>query len=170
VVVADECKIQKEPNRFYRWNIRGNTPIVKVDRNRDDTISFYGGLSLKTKREIIYLTTEHQTGHETCRFLDEVKEKYKNEKGTVLLVWDGAKHHLGEVKDWLNKNPGIVELFKFPPYCPDLNPQEHVWKALRSELSKIIHQVTYKQLIDKACFFLKTSTFNYDFGIKASSI
>lgn len=167
MVVADECKIQKEPNRFYRWNTKGQTPIVKVNRNKDDTISFYAGLSLKTKGEIVYLTSAHQTSHETCHFLDEIKQRYEG-KGVILLVWDGARHHLGEVKEWLKKNPGVVELFKFPPYCPDLNPQEHVWKALRSDLATIVHKVTYSQLIDRACYFLKTRTFNYDFGITVS--
>ena len=102
MVVADECKIQREPNRFYRWNGRGQTPVIKVDRKKGDAVSFYGGLSLKTKREITYLTNEHQTGHETCFFLEEIKKHYQD-KGKVLLVWDGGTHHLGEVKDWLIK-------------------------------------------------------------------
>lgn len=169
MVVADECKIQKEPNRFYRWSTKGETPVIKVNRNKDDTVSFYGGLSLKTKREIGYLTTEHQTGHETCFFLEEIKKRYGG-KGTVLVVWDGARHHQGEVKEWLKNNPGIVELFKFPAYCPELNPQEHVWKALRAELATIVHRVTYTQLIDRACRFLLTNTFDYDFGITADLI
>lgn len=169
MVVADECKIQKEPNRFSRWNQKGQTPILKVDRKKDDSVSFYAGLSLKSKQEIAYLTKEHQTGHETCFFLNEIKKRYQG-KGTVLLVWDGARHHMGEVKNWLIKNPGVVELFKFPPYCPDLNPQEHVWKALRVELSIIVHSVTYSQLIDRACRFLLTKTFDYDFGIPADLV
>lgn len=169
MVVADECKIQKEPNQFYRWNIKSNTPVTKVDRNKDDTVSFYGGLSLKTHQVTAYLTKEHQTAHETCFFLDEIKKQYQG-KGKILLVWDGATHHLGEVKDWLVKNPGVVELLKFPPYCPDLNPQEHVWKAMRAELATIVHKVTYTQLIDRACRFLNTRQFNYDFGVPANLI
>lgn len=169
MVVADECKIQREPNRYYRWSKKGKTPIAKVDRKKGDAYSFYGGLSLRTKRGIAYVTKEHQTSRETCFFLDEIKRQYAG-KGIVLVVWDGARHHLGVVKDWLVKNPGVVELFKFPPYCPDLNPQEHVWKALRAELAKIVHQVTYEQLIDRACRFLLTETFDYDFGISANLI
>ncbi len=143
--------------------------MVKVNRKKGDAVSFYGGLSLKTKEEIVYLTKERQTGHETCFFLDEIKKKYQG-KGKVLLVWDGARHHMGEVKDWLKKNPGVVELWNFPPYCPDLNPEEHVWKVLRAELATIVHKVTYTQLIDRACLFLLTHTFDYDFGISANFI
>lgn len=169
MVVADECKIQREPNRFYRWNSTGHTPIVKVDRKKGDAVSFYGGLSLQTHTVIAYVTKKHQTSHETCFFLDEIKKTYQG-KGKILLVWDGGRHHMGEVKDWLIRNPGVVELFKFPPYCPDLNPQEHVWKALRADLAKIVHRVTYTQLIDRACRFLNTTTFDYDFGIPANSV
>lgn len=169
MVVADECKIQREPNQFYRWNTKGQTPIVKVNRKKGDAVSFYGGLSLATKREIAYLTNEHQTSRETCHFLDEIKKRYQG-KGTVLLVWDGARHHMGDVTDWLTRNPGIVDLWRFPPYCPDLNPQEHVWKALRAELATIAHRVTYAQLIDRACRFLNTRMFDYDFGVTADLI
>jgi transposase len=166
VVVADECKIQREPNRYYRWSLKGITPVAKVDRKKGDAVSFYGGLSLKTKKEVAYITTENQTSQQTCLFLDEIKKHYEGQ-GTVLLVWDGARHHFGEVKEWLTKNPRVVEMLNFPPYCPDLNPQEHVWKALRAELARIVHKDSYSQLIDRACWFLNTQTFNYDFGITA---
>lgn len=169
MVVADECKIQREPNPFYRWSVKGKTPVIRVDRKKGDAVSFYGGLSLKTKREIAYITSNHQTGKETCHFLDEIRKRYEG-KGTVLLVWDGAMHHQGDVKVWLRNNPGVVDLFKFPPYCPDLNPQEHVWKVLRKELSTIVHEVSYEQLIDRACRILLTKTFDYDFGIPADLI
>lgn len=177
MVVADECKIQREPNPFYRWHTKGQTPVVKVDRKKGDAISFYGGLSLTTKREIAYLTTEHQTSQETCFFLDEIKKTYAEKqksrgkrKRKVLLIWDGAMHHHGKVQQWLTHNPGVVELWNFPAYCPDLNPQEHVWKAMRADLATIVHQVPYRQLIDRACRFLLTKTFDYDFGITADLI
>lgn len=168
-MVEDECKIQREPNSFYRWSVKGETPVTRVDRKKGDAVSFYGGLSLKTKKVITYPTQENQNSHETCFFLDKIKKKYKG-KGKVLLVWDGAKHHMGEVKDWLEKNPDIVELYKFPSYCPDLNPQEHVWKALRAYLSEIIHKVSYDELIKRATKFLKGHLFDYNFGVTADLI
>lgn len=169
MVVADECKIQREPNAFCRWSRKGQTPVIKVDRKKGDAVSFYAGLSLKDHTEIAYMTQERQTAHETCFFLDNLKKKYKG-LGKVLLVWDGASHHNGVVKEWLRQNPGVLELFKFPPYCPDLNPQEHVWKALRADLTTVVHRYTYTQLIDRACRFLLTHTFTYDFGIPADLV
>lgn len=114
MVVADECKIQKEPNRFYRWNTKGKTPVVKVDREKKDAMSFYGGLSLKTKKEIGYLTKEHQTGHETCFFLDEIKKQYTGQRDSAFGVGRWNPSYMGEVRDWFIKNPDVVELFNFP--------------------------------------------------------
>ena len=43
-------------------------------------------------------------------------------------------------------------------------------KAMRKELATIVHRVTYTQLIDRACRFLLTKTFDYNFGIPAGLI
>ena len=53
----------------------------------------------------------------------------------ILLLWDRAKWHGGQaVKDFLGAHPRI-EVMKFPPSSPDLNPQEHVWKLTREKIS-----------------------------------
>lgn len=162
MVVADECKIQREPNKYYRWNKRGDTPIARVDRKKGG-MSIYGGLSYKKKRIIAYMTEKRQTSKQTVRFLDEIKKEYDG-KGQVLLIWDGASHHMGEVKNWLRENPGVVDIMRFPPYSPELNPQEHVWKSMRNDISTVSHRYTYSQVIDRASRFLKMTKFDYDFG------
>ena len=45
----------------------------------------------------------------------------------VLLVWDGAGWHTaGSLKP-----PGNVTLLLLPPYSPELNPVERLWRYLR---------------------------------------
>lgn len=159
MVVADECRIQEEPNEFYRWSLKRNPPIIKV-RKEKQNVSFYGGLSLKTKKVTAHLC-DWQNSEETCLFLEEIKKKYEG-KGTVLLIWDNASWHKSEkIRGWLKDNPGVIELFNFPPYAPELNPQEHVWKALRDELSDVVGVYTFEEVIDRACLFLRINTFDY---------
>lgn len=160
MVVADECKLQKEPNPFFRWNVKGQTPIVKILQGKD-AVSFYGGLSLGSKKEIVHLAS-WQNSEETCRFLEEVKRKYQDSNKPVLLIWDGASYHKsGMIREWCEDNPGVVELLRFPAYSPNLNPQENVWKALRQNLSKVVHEYTFQGVIDRACRFLLTGRFDY---------
>ena len=53
----------------------------------------------------------------------------------ILLFMDRAPWHKGEaLRSLLEANPRL-EIVWFPPGCPELNPQEHVWKAAREAVS-----------------------------------
>ena len=92
------------------------------------------------------------------------KEKDKEYEGLILICLDGAGFHRSiKLKDYLKQNHGIFELFRFPTYSPDLNPQEHVWKALRANLNKVKGKYTFSRTVDRACRFLLTQKFDYKF-------
>jgi len=159
-VVADECRLQEEPNPFYRWSTKGKTPIVKIVQSKDN-ISFYGGLSIKQGRIIAHLC-DWQNSEETCHFLDRIKAVYQESDEPVLLIWDQASWHKSQrIRRWLKENPGVVELISLPPYSPDLNPQEKVWKSLRKDLSEVANHCTFREVIDRACRFLLTKRFDF---------
>ena len=53
----------------------------------------------------------------------------------LLLLLDRAPwHHGPALTQLLDENPRL-ELLYFPPACPDLNPQEHVWERARDAVS-----------------------------------
>lgn len=64
-------------------------------------------------------------------FLRRLVNKYRNRK--VFLIIDNAPcHNLPpEGKEWLAANRYRIELFRLPPYSPELNPMEPVWKVTR---------------------------------------
>lgn len=82
---------------------------------------------------------------------------WKGKPLPILLIWDGAKYHKSAaIKLWLALNPGVVELMNFPPYCPECNPQEHVWKAIKQYLANLRTSViTFGELTGHARKFLK---------------
>jgi transposase len=46
---------------------------------------------------------------------------------------DNAKIHTANViQDWFEENN--IEVMDWPPYSPDLNPIEHVWKHLKEKM------------------------------------
>jgi hypothetical protein len=45
----------------------------------------------------------------------------------ILLLLDRVPRHYGEVTDLIQQTDRL-HLICFPPACPDLNPQEHVWE------------------------------------------
>jgi transposase len=64
-------------------------------------------------------------------FLKRLVAKHRGRK--VFLVIDNAPcHNLPpEGKEWLAENRKRIELHRLPPYSPELNPIEPVWKATR---------------------------------------
>jgi len=50
----------------------------------------------------------------------------------LILVLDNARyHHAILLREWLRKHRTTLALLFLPPYSPDLNPIERVWKLTR---------------------------------------
>ena len=52
----------------------------------------------------------------------------------MLVVWDnGGIHRSVEVNTFLWLNAGEFEVRRFPPYAPELNPDEGIWDVLKND-------------------------------------
>jgi len=76
---------------------------------------------------------------EKCKkedFLDFLKELRKaNQERILIIILDNAKIHKAKiVKEFCQKNKII--LVYLPPYSPNLNPIEFMWKDLKKKLSE----------------------------------
>lgn len=69
----------------------------------------------------------------SARHLEQLLAAYPDVP--ILLLWDRAPWHRGEkIREVLAATPRM-EVWQFPVAAPDLNPQEHVWKATREAVS-----------------------------------
>ena len=59
------------------------------------------------------------------RFLAVTAEAFPDDR--LLMVLDGAGWHIAKAL----VIPERLRLIRLPPYCPDLNPAEHLWAAIR---------------------------------------
>lgn len=150
VLVADECRVQREADTKSIWYPKGEHPKIRVEQVKE-AISFYGALNVKTG-ECHALDAPRQNSGYTVRFLRKLEGYYKGKK--VLLIWDGAPWHRGKVKDYLKEEDKNwrLELMYFPAYSPDLNPQEQVWKRGKQQVT---HNNTQDSLEEKGLKFYK---------------
>ena len=65
------------------------------------------------------------------RFLERlVRHRRRNRK--MLVIVDNARwHHARQLQPWLHEHRHVMRLDFLPPYSPDLNPVERVWKLTR---------------------------------------
>jgi len=54
----------------------------------------------------------------------------------ILLVLDNARYHHAKIlQEWLDEMSDMLELFFLPPYSPDLNAIEMLWKKTRRNVT-----------------------------------
>ena len=141
------------------WYQKGKKPIIKTTGERKKK-SFYGALNLKTGKVHIHVS-KWENQEETVVFLRKLRQKYPKRK--ILLLWDGAPWHKGDrIRQYLRRTKKL-ELVRFPPYSPELNPQEHVWKEARTKISHN-HEITnFDNLVTKFKGYLIKMNFKSSF-------
>lgn len=105
---------------------------MRADPGRRQT-HFYGALDLLTGQEIAWCS-EVMTGAVTALFLQKLLENTPADIPVVVFL-DRAPWHRGEEVAKVLKENRRLELIFFPTASPELNPQEHVWKAARKAVS-----------------------------------
>lgn len=141
------------------WYFKNKEPIIEAKR-RGESANFYGTLNMKTGK-CAAMKVERQNSQTTIEFLKELLKIYHNKK--IFLIWDNAAWHKSkEIRQFLsevNKGKTILELFNFPPYYPEFNPQEHVWKALRQKITHNRLEKDFPVLIKICLKFLNNNNF-----------
>lgn len=147
----------KTKNIWYR---KGGEPIIEAKRKGEFT-NFYGALNMRTG-QCAAMEAERQNSQTTIEFLKKLLKIYRNRK--IFLIWDGAGWHKSkEIRAFLkeiNKGKTRLELFGFPPYSPEFNPQEHVWKALRQAITHNRLEKDFSVLIKDCLKFLDNNDFS----------
>lgn len=145
ILAADEASLYLQATLMRVWSVTGQTPVVKCDPGRSLT-HFYGALNLLTGQETV-MRTQLMNGTVSVLFLQKLLATYPDQP--ILLLWDRAKWHQGPVlAAFLAAHPRLEILF-FPPASPDLNPQEHVWKATRQAISHNHTEAKLESLADQ---------------------
>lgn len=67
-----------------------------------------------------------------CEFLEKIVELNKGK--IIVLVLDNSRAHHSNKTITKSRELGIILVF-LPPYSPDLNPVEYIWKTIKKEVS-----------------------------------
>jgi len=146
ILAEDEASLYLQATTMRVWAPRGQPPVVAADPGRAKT-SFYGTLNLRTGAEIVR-QADTMNAKATAEHLEQLLAAHPDVP--LLLLWDRAPWHRGEaIRDVLAANPRL-EIVQFPVAAPELNPQEHVWKATREAVS---HNHTDPHLVTLATRF-----------------
>jgi transposase len=126
----DEASFQLEPTLHRTWARRGCQPIVPTLGQRK-TAHVFGAVTLHNAR-FSWAFTDVFNGLTFLQFLKLLVRRFHRK--IFLIIDNGPCHNLGrEGREWLWGNRHRIELCRLPPYSPEFNPTEGVWKTTRRE-------------------------------------
>lgn len=159
ILAEDEASLYLQATRQSVWAIQGQAPAIRVDAGRTKT-NFCGTLNLLTGQELA-MRADKMNAVTSAKHLEQILQTYPNQN--ILLLWDRAPWHRGAaIRRVLEANPRL-EIMLFPVAAPELNPQEHVWKATRHATSHNHTEPKLPGLADRFENHLTTTQFHSSF-------
>ena len=135
LVFIDESGFLLIPSVRKTWSPVGQTPIL-LHRYRHDRISAISGIAVSPKRFhcTLYcqLYEDNIQGEEVAVFL---RHLLRQVRGHLIVLLDNGKTHRSDPVGELLARTSRLHLVPFPPYAPELNPDEGVWNHLKSTLA-----------------------------------
>jgi transposase len=129
VLFEDEASFWLDGTLHQTWSRIGKQPRVDTYGQRK-TAHVFGAISLG-EAKWHYRFANVFNSHTFLEFLKQLVKQYDGRK--VFLIIDNAPYHWlkEDGKEWLKANQKLIELHRLPPYSPEFNPVEGVWKTTR---------------------------------------
>ena len=126
----DECHFQQHGSRYIMWVPPEVKEPILWHAPTHKTIGVFGALRLKDGR----LVTQQweQFNAETFEMFLTHLLRHRHPKKKMVVVLDNSQyHHARSLRPWLRDHRRVMRLDFLPPYSPQLNPIERVWKLTR---------------------------------------
>jgi transposase len=96
------------------------------------SIACFGAVRISDGTLVTMRTTERFNAQTIWQFLQPLrKETMQNGRKVVVIIDNAKPHHAILHKQWRDAQAPDFVLEFLPPYSPQLNPIERVWKRLR---------------------------------------
>lgn len=150
----DETSPQTTANSQRLWSFTKPSIIKNSTQMRANTFGFY---SINGKSVIDF--KEHSKKEDVCEFLEYIRKDNPGKK--IILIIDNFRSH------WANKTRKKakeldISIVFLPPYSPDLNPIEFIWKSIKRIISAIfIESVDHLKTVIREVFVRLASSLSY---------
>ena len=131
----DEVHFQRHSSLIRMWAPKGQQPRVLSASTREK-VGYFGALDLKTG----YLLTKDAPIFNAETFGDFLRYLLQHTQGKIHLILDNVSWHKAQdLSDFFIVNRHRLVRIFLPPYSPELNPIERVWRVTRRQVTHNRH-------------------------------
>ena len=155
VLFMDGVHRQHNTAKSKVWIRKGKEKQIKSNtgRSRINLNGIYNPLT----QDILVHESERINAESTIDFFKEIEDYYKEtDTKRIRIIVDNAKYYKNKtVKKYIETSR--IELLFLPPYSPNLNLIERVWKLLRKKVINSHYYDTFNKFRDAVLYFFNNS-------------
>lgn len=144
----DEVHFQQHGSRCRMWVApECKDPICQHAPTRK-SVSYFGAVRLRDGK-LVMSQPKGNFDAQTCwDFLRKLKNQSRHSGRRAVIIADNARyHHAALHEPWRRSVADDFALHFLPPYSPELNPIERVWKLIRRLCIHNQHFPTLDELV-----------------------
>lgn len=124
----DEARPQNTANTVKVWSFEKVRSIKNTTKFKTNMIGFYA-----IKGNSVNKFLENSKAPAIAEFMDDIKSSNSTYRAIVVIA-DGFQSHRSDLVKQKIKELGIYLVY-LPPYSPELNPEQFIWKSIKRVLS-----------------------------------
>jgi len=145
LLFGDEASFAQWGSLGYTWAPRGQQPLVPTCGKRKG-YKVFGLIDYFSGRLFSHGHSERFTAASYCAFLAMVLATTTQ---PLVLVQDGARYHTAkETQAFCAAHADRLTVYQLPPYSPDYNPIEHLWRNVKRRNTHNRYFPTFATLTD----------------------
>ena len=152
---TDEVHFQQYGSRCRMWVPPEVKDPILLHHPGRKSVGYFGAVRLRDGKFLFQREQDSFNGETFHSFLKLLRVRASRSRRRIVVITDNAKYHHAKLhKPWRNANEPAFALDYLPPYSPDLNPIERVWKLTRR---MAVHNKYFPEINDiisdvEACF------------------
>ena len=128
----DEVHFQQYGSRCRMWVPPENKDPVILHHPTRKSVGYFGAVCLRDGAFVYARESDRFNGQSFWDFMKLLQARSQKKGKRVMVITDNAKYHHAKMhKAWREELAPRFALDYLPPYSPDLNPVERVWKVTR---------------------------------------
>jgi transposase len=153
VYFADAVHPTHNSSPAHGWIRRGKEKELVANSGRQ-RLNIHGALNAETN-ELIAQRVESVNAQATVELLKAIDAANPSAPHIHLIVDNAGYYHAQAVTDYLKSGESRIQLWFLPPYSPNLNLIERVWKFFRKKVMNNRYYATFKEFTEEALMFFE---------------
>ena len=146
---SDEVHFQQHGSRCRMWVPPETKDPILLHHPTRRSVGYFGAVRLRDGRFWSSRETGKFNAETFWEFMKQLRQLSRVPGRRVAVIADNARYHHARLhQSWRQEHAPSFELDYLPPYSPELNPIERVWKLTRRRCIHNRYFATLEEVIE----------------------